>query len=178
VSNHFEYEQLLHISKFKPERPLSLVYFDAKAKTYYIKRFVIETQTLNKKFLCIPEEKGNYILLASDFKNPTVILSTGKGKTLQEQQINLAEFIDVKGWKSIGNKFAGIDLSKIELLPPDPTDEMDELVQDETETLVNEDLFTEEQEKIKKLLEDDPETPEDKKRKPNNKIDPEQPKLF
>jgi topoisomerase-4 subunit A len=178
VSNHFEYEQLLHISKFKPERPLSMVYFDAKAKTYYIKRFVIETQTLNKKFLCIPEEKGNYILLASDFKNPTVILSTGKGKTLQEQQINLAEFIDVKGWKSIGNKFAGIDLSKIELLPPDPTDEMDELVQDETETLVNEDLFTEEQEKIKKLLEDDPETPDDKKRKPNNKIDPEQPKLF
>jgi topoisomerase-4 subunit A len=178
VSNHFEYEQLLHISKFKPERPLSMVYFDAKAKTYYIKRFVIETQTLNKKFLCIPEEKGNYILLASDFKNPTVILSTGKGKTLQEQQLNLAEVIDVKGWKSIGNKFAGVDLSKIELLPPDPTDEMDELVQDETETLVNEDLFSEEQEKIKKLLEDDPESPEEQKRKPNNKIDPEQPKLF
>jgi hypothetical protein len=43
---------------------------------------------------------------------------------------------------------------------------------------VNEDLFNEEQEKIKKLLEDDPESPEEQKRKPNNKIDPEQPKLF
>ena len=28
LSNHYEYEQLLHISKFKPERPISLVYFD------------------------------------------------------------------------------------------------------------------------------------------------------
>ncbi|MDP3929176.1 MAG: DNA gyrase/topoisomerase IV subunit A, partial [Bacteroidota bacterium] len=142
LSNHYEYEQLLHISKFKPERPISLVYFDAKAKVYYIKRFLIETQTLNKKFMCIPEEKGNFILLACDLKNPVVILSTGKGKNLSEEQINLAEFIDVKGWKSIGNKFATNELSNLELLPPDPTDEMDELVQDEPETLVNEDLFT------------------------------------
>ncbi len=177
LSNHYEYEQLLHISKFKPERPISMVYFDAKAKVYYIKRFLIETQTLNKKFMCISEEKGNYILLATDFKNPIVILSTGKGKNLSEEQINLAEFIDVKGWKSIGNKFATNDLSKLELLPPDPTDEIEELVQDEPETLVNEDLFTQEQERIKKLLEDDPESDEVKKvRSP--KIDPEQPKLF
>ena len=177
LSNHYEYEQLLHISKFKPERPISMVYFDAKAKVYYIKRFLIETQTLNKKFMCISEEKGNYILLATDFKNPIVILSTGKGKNLSEEQINLAEFIDVKGWKSIGNKFATNDLSKLELLPPDPTDEIEELVQDEPETLVNEDLFTQEQERIKKLLEDDPESDEVRKvRSP--KIDPEQPKLF
>ena len=178
LSNHYEYEQLIHISKFKPERPISLVYFDAKAKVYYIKRFLIETQTLNKKFMCIPEEKGNFILLASDLKNPVVILSTGKGKNLSEEQINLSEFIDVKGWKSIGNKFATNELSNLELLPPDPTDEIDELVQaDEPETLVNEDLFTQEQERIKKLLEDDPESDEVKKPR-SPKIDPEQPKLF
>jgi topoisomerase-4 subunit A len=178
LSNHYEYEQLIHISKFKPERPISLVYFDAKAKVYYIKRFLIETQTLNKKFMCIPEEKGNFILLASDLKNPVVILSTGKGKNLSEEQINLSEFIDVRGWKSIGNKFATNELSNLELLPPDPTDEIDELVQaDEPETLVNEDLFTQEQERIKKLLEDDSESDEVKKPR-SPKIDPEQPKLF
>ncbi|MCF8254596.1 MAG: DNA gyrase/topoisomerase IV subunit A [Bacteroidia bacterium] len=177
VSNHYEYEQLLHISKFKPERPIALVYYDAKAKQYNIKRFIIETQTLNKKFACIPEEKGNYILLATDYKNPVVILTTGKGKTLLETQINLTEFIEVKGAKAIGNRFALADLSKLELLPPDPQDEIEEEIQDEQETLVNEDLFTQEQEKIKKLLEDDPETDEQPKKKPG-KIDPDQPKLF
>lgn len=177
VSNHFEYEQLLHISKFKPERPINVVYFDAKAKQYYIKRFLIETLTLNKKFLCIPEEKGNYILIATDFKNPIVILTTGKGKTINEVQHNLAEVIDVKGWKSIGNKFVGSDLTKLELLPPDQMDELEEEVQDIQETLVNEDLFSQEEEKIRKLLEDDPETNDEKKRKPKGP-EPEQPKLF
>ena len=177
VSNHFEYEQLLHISKFKPDLPINIVYFDAKAKQYYIKRFLIETLTLNKKFLCIPEEKGNYILVATDFKNPIVILTTGKGKTINEVQYNLAEVIDVKGWKSIGNKFVGSDLTKLELLPPDPMDELEEEVQDIQETLVNEDLFSQEEEKIRKLLEDDPETNDEKKRKPKGP-EPEQPKLF
>ncbi len=177
VSNHYEYEQLLHICKLKPERPITVVYFEAKSKQYNIKRFVIETLTLNKKFSCIPEEKGNYILLATDYKNPTVILTSGKGKTLAESQINLADFIDVKGWKAIGNKFAGADLTKLELLPPDPQDEIEELIQEAEETLVNEDLFTAEQDKIKKLLEDDPETYEVKKPK-GPKQDPEQPKLF
>ena len=79
--------------------------------------------------------------------------------------------------KSIGNKFAGSDLTKLELLPPDPQDEIEEQIQEEAEILVNEDLFTQEQEKIKKLLEDDPDTNEVKKVKPP-KIDPEQPKLF
>lgn len=178
VSNHFEYEQLLHISKFKPERPLTTVYYDAKSKQFNIKRFLIETQTLNKKFSCIPEEKGNYILLATDYKNPTVILTTGKGKTLKEEQLNLAEVIDVKGWKSIGNRFAASDLSKLELLPPDPQDELEEQIQEEQETLVNEDLFAQEQEKIKKLLEDEPDSDDGKPRKKPGKADPDQPKLF
>ncbi|MBC7381520.1 MAG: DNA gyrase/topoisomerase IV subunit A [Bacteroidia bacterium] len=179
TSNHYEYEQLLHICKFKANRSISIVYYDAKVKHYTIKRFLIETLTLNKKFLCIAEEKGNYILLATDYKNPIVILSTGKGKTLVEMQINLVEFIEVKGWKSIGNKFAGPDLSKLELLPPDPQDELEEAIQDVAGTLVNEDLFSEEEEKIKKLLADDSEMESHKnKHKGKPSKDSEQPKLF
>lgn len=86
--------------------------------------------------------------------------------------------IDVKGWKAIGNKFAGNDLQKLELLEPDPELEADEVVAEET--LVNDDLFKEEQERIKKLLEDDDSESFDKK-KPTKKPNPgndEQPKLF
>lgn len=178
LSNHFEYEQLLLIAKFRHQRPLTVVYFDIKGKQYNIKRFLIETLTLNKKFMCIPEEKGNYILLATDLKEPRVNLVTGKGKTALEDELNLTEMIDVKGWKAIGNKFAGNDLQKLELLEPDPELEADEVVAEET--LVNDDLFKEEQERIKKLLEDDDSESFDKK-KPTKKPNPgndEQPKLF
>ena len=182
TSNHYEYEQLLLICKFKADKPISIIYFEAKSKQYNVKRFVIETLTLNKKFLCIPEEKGNYILLATNYKIPIIILTTGKGKSLEEQQINLVEYIEVKGWKSIGNKFAGLDLSRLELLPPDPTDELEETiangVEEDTESAVNLDLFQEEEAKIKKLLEDDDEMGISKQKRKSKKDDNIQPKLF
>ncbi len=178
ISNHYEYEQLVHICKFIPDRPVSVIYYDARGKNFITKRFLIETLTINKKFICIPEEKGNYILLATHYKNPIVILTTGKGKSLLETQINLAEFIEVKGWKSIGNKFAGNDLTKLELLPPDPEDELEEAIQDAAENLVNEDLFSQEEEKIKKLLQDDTEMESHIKKPKTKGKEPEQPKLF
>jgi topoisomerase-4 subunit A len=183
LSNHFEADQLIHISKFKPNRPITIVYFDAKGKQYNLKRFLIETLTQNKKFMCIPEEKDNYILLATDFKYPIVILSAGKGKLLREEQINLAEAIEVKGWKAIGNKFCGSDLNQIELLPPDPQDEIEEQLQESLETEeipVNLDLFQAEEEKIKKLLADEEEFEQPKSSGKSNKPKPDsdQPKLF
>ncbi len=183
LSNHFEADQLIHISKFKPNRPIVVIYFDAKGKQYNLKRFLIETLTQNKKFMSIPEEKDNYILLATDFKNPIVILSAGKGKLLREEQINLAEAIEVKGWKAIGNKFCGSDLNQIELLPPDPQDEIEEQLQESLETEeipVNLDLFQAEEEKIKKLLADEEEFEQPKSSGKSNKPKPDsdQPKLF
>ncbi len=185
LSNHFVADQVLFISKFKPNRPIAVVYYDAKGKQFNIKRFLVETLTQNKKFMCIPEEKDNYILLATDYKNPVVILSTGKGKTLKEEQVYLNDAIEVKGWKAIGNKFCGNDLNQIELLPPDPQDEIEEQIQESMEEgeeiPVNLDLFQQEEEKIKKLLsdEDDFEQPKSnaKPPKPGNK-DSDQPKLF
>jgi len=151
VSNHYEYDQLLHITAFKPQQPVCIIYFDAKGKQFNIKRFLIETNSLNKKFACIPEEKGNYIILATTQKNPVVIATSGKGKKSVQQQINLNEFIDVKGWKTIGNKFAENDLQGIELLAPEPDE-----ITDDDESLTG-DLIEEEKLKIKKLLEDDDE---------------------
>jgi topoisomerase-4 subunit A len=48
LSNHYENDKILHIAKFKPSRPISAVYYDAVNKVNYVKRFVIETQTINK----------------------------------------------------------------------------------------------------------------------------------
>lgn len=175
TSNHYDYDQLLHIAKFKSKNPVTIIYYDARNKQYNIKRFFIETNTLNKKFYCIPEEKSNYILMATTQKIPVVVVTKGKGKNTVTEQINLAEFIDVKGWKAIGNKFAGSELTSVELLPPevDDDDNTAELSNDENLT---KDLQEEEQLKIKKLLEDDDLIEVNKKsEKP---VKPHQPKLF
>jgi topoisomerase-4 subunit A len=180
LSNHFDYEQLLLIVKFRADRALSCIYFDGKAIQNYLKRFLIDSQTLNKKFLFISEEKGSYVVFVSDHKEPKIKVITGKGKAAQEEELVLSELIEVKGWKAIGNKFTTKDLVKIELLS---TEEIEEItpIAEENEPNLTEDLFKEEEEKIKKLLADDEDvfdkkSNSTKKPKPENPTD--QPKLF
>lgn len=187
LSNHYDVPQLLHIGKFKPKRPVSLIYYNDKEKAYLIKRFYIETLTQNKKFLCIPEGDKNRVVMATDQQTPMVVLEK-KGsnkKANTEETINLANFIEVKGWKAIGNKFADKDFVSVVLLPPDPETEIEEEIKTDLQQqpqqmlLVNDDLLKEEEEKVKRLLEDDPEDKQERPKKPKPpKPDIDQPKLF
>ncbi len=190
LSNHYEVSQLLHIGKFRAKRPVSLIYYHDKEKAYMIKRFFIETLTQNKKFLCIPEGDKNRVVMATDQQTPVVVLERkgGSKKANTEDTINLADFIEVKGWKAIGNKFAEKDFVSVVLLPPDPETEIEEAVKNDLQDnqqmlLVNEDMLREEEERVKRLLADEPEEKSVKSlksKKPGGKGKPdaEQPKLF
>ncbi|MFN5885178.1 MAG: hypothetical protein ACK445_07540, partial [Bacteroidota bacterium] len=187
--NHYEVSHLLHIGKFWAKRPVSLIYYHDKEKAYMIKRFFIETLTQNKKFLCIPEGDKNRVVMATDQQTPVVVLERkgGSKKANTEDTINLADFIEVKGWKTIGNKFAEKDFVSVVLLPPDPETEIEEAVKNDLQDnqqmlLVNEDMLREEEERVKRLLADEPEEKSDKpkrnKKMGGSKPDAEQPKLF
>ena len=111
----------------------------------------------------------------------------GKGKdTNLEETYNLTEFIDVKGWKAIGNKIAGKDFISLFLVQNEPQEEEEESKPEVNETqslqqplLVNEDLLQEEQEKVKRLLSDEDSLLNQQKPKFKPKTPPtDQPKLF
>ncbi len=121
LTNRFDVDDLLLIEKFNPEKVVSVIYYDAKAKLYYAKRFLIETQTLRNKFLFIREGEGNYLQLVTTVQSPEVLLKIGKKKTeLTEQQLSLAEEVEVTGWKTVGTKVADGDLKEAILVnPPD-----------------------------------------------------------
>ena len=190
LTNHYEAEQVVLITKFKPKRPISLIYYNEKDKAYLVKRFLIETLTLNKKFLCIPEGDKNRIVMATDQVNPIIVWERGGGKKKElnsEETLNMAEFIEVKGWKTIGNRLTTAkEFVSVVLLPPDLDTEIEEEVREEISKpesqqtlLVNEDLLHEEQERIKRLLADDPEPSKEKpKAKPKSNPNTDQPKLF
>ena len=57
LTNRYEYQDILLIEKFDKEKVVSSVYWDGDSKNYYVKRFLIETQSLNKKFTFISEHK-------------------------------------------------------------------------------------------------------------------------
>ncbi len=193
LTNHYNAEQVLHIGKFKPKKAITLLYFNGKDKNYFVKRFYIETLTINKQFLCIPEGKDNRIVMATDYTEPIIVMERkgGKGKDSNiEETYNLAQFIEVKGWKAIGNKLVGKDFISAALVQNEIEEEEDTTIKNETVNatenlqqtlLVNEDLLQQEQEKIKRLLSDEDSllnktTSREKPKNTNTKDD--QPKLF
>lgn len=105
-TQRFEPEKLLYIGKFNPEAVITAVYLDAEKAQYNVKRFKIETTTLNNKFLFIKEGEGNEVALVTTAENPIVLIQTGKKSDPQVQKIKVAGLVDVMGWRALGSKLA------------------------------------------------------------------------
>ncbi len=117
LSTRFDADKVVSIEKFKPQAILSAVYYDAEKKQFNIKRFRIETLTMNSRFQFIREGEGNYLEWITSVEDPVIRLKTGKKKYLpSEQTIRLQDMVDVMGWKAVGNKLCDKDLLEIQLM--------------------------------------------------------------
>lgn len=105
LTNRYKPDEILSISKFNSNNSITAVHFDGKSKSYYIKRFLVETTTLNTPFLFICKERASKLIAVTLFKSPSLFfnyrLNNGEKK---EKEIIINEFVGVKGWKAIGNK--------------------------------------------------------------------------
>jgi len=117
LSTRFD-EPLVLIEKYNPEKVYSVVHWEAKSKNYYIKRFVLERTPEGKKTPLISEETGSKLVLISDATAPKVSLEVLKGKsqTPETIELNLAELIDVKGQKAMGNRLSTHEVKQVTLL--------------------------------------------------------------
>ena len=104
LTNRYDWNNIMFLDKFYEKGIISAVYFDGKLKNYYVKRFNIETNTTNKKFLFISKEKGSKLEYSSFKSGDILSYKYFSNKKLNLSQIDLDNFIDIKGWKSIGNK--------------------------------------------------------------------------
>ncbi len=83
---------------------------DNEKKQYYVKRFKIETTTLNNKFFFIKEGEGNRLLKVTTAAEPLLQMQSGRGIQIRRAKIKLNKVVEVMGWKAIGNKLT--DYSK------------------------------------------------------------------
>ncbi len=104
LTQRFEPEKILLIEKFNPEKPITAIYLDAEKGQYNIKRFKIETTSVKTKFLFIKEGKGNRLEAVTSDEDPVLLLHTGTGAKQSTQKIQIGGFVEVMGWKAIGNK--------------------------------------------------------------------------
>ncbi|MGH2644222.1 MAG: DNA gyrase/topoisomerase IV subunit A, partial [Chitinophagaceae bacterium] len=81
LSNRYDLDHLTLIEKFDPAKVITAVYYDADKKQYNVKRFKVETQTLNQKFFFIKEGNNNRLELTTTNQHPKAMMITGKKKS-------------------------------------------------------------------------------------------------
>ncbi|MEO8473670.1 MAG: DNA gyrase/topoisomerase IV subunit A [Chryseolinea sp.] len=118
LTNRFDPEKTLLVEKFNVTKPVSAVYVDGESKQYMVKRFLIETTTVDKEFSFISEFIGSRLVVATTLESPEieVELIAGKGKEKTTGTMNLEEIIDVKGWKALGNRLSQLKVNKVTLV--------------------------------------------------------------
>ncbi len=131
LTNHYQSKEIVLIEKFNPNAVLTAFHYDGNSKNYCVKRFNIETSTIGKRFSFISDGRGSKLVLITSQKTPVIELTTKlKGKEKKTEEVNLKDFIDVKGWRSIGNKLCSKEFVKAKLLPPAEEDEAEEELED------------------------------------------------
>ena len=133
LTTRFEHEKTLNVEKFNPKKVISAVYVDGESKQYMVKRFQIETSTVDKEFGFISETIGSRLIFATTSENTEfeLELTKGKSKTRVKEVINLEDIVDVKGWKALGNRLTQHKVVKVHL--PQESDEKAPVETDDSE---------------------------------------------
>jgi topoisomerase-4 subunit A len=121
LSHRYPVKELLEIGKFDPEVVISSVYYEGNKGWTVVKRFQIETATLDQRFNYLTEHPQSKLLFATTQPHPKVQYAFRHKSKKMEGSIDLVEFIDVKGWKSVGNKLSDKKLISIKLQEADVT---------------------------------------------------------
>lgn len=127
LSTHFPSDMIV-LEKFNPKKPMSAIYWDASKEKYYVKRFLVEQS--DKKVGFISESEGSYLEVISTDFIPRIELEFVKERNKDQrpnEEINLEEFIAVKGLKAQGNTLTTYKVKSINLLDPiEPPKEIEE----------------------------------------------------
>ena len=107
VSKRFNFSNIDILTKLNSETIITSLHYIGNKKSYFIKRFKIETNQLNKLFLFIDESRGSKFVKSTNLSTPMFKFNYRfKNGEKKEKLIDIIEFIDVKGWKAIGNKIS------------------------------------------------------------------------
>ena len=117
LSMHFP-DDMIILEKANRSRPISVVYFNSKKNIYFIKRFVLGLLKGEQKYVDV--SKNIQVELVSTDWKPVIELVIKNGKVLNRDQINVFDFINIKGIKAIGNQLSKKQLKEINLLDPIP----------------------------------------------------------
>jgi topoisomerase IV subunit A len=115
LTTHFE-PDILVVEKLDPEKVYTAVYFEGEQQFYYVKRFQLEpTDRLSS---LIGEHEASRLEICSNDAYPRLMVVYGGRKKGVEEEIDLEEFIAVKGVKARGKRLTTTPVEGLRSLEP------------------------------------------------------------
>lgn len=129
-NNHYE-NNIKVIEKFDPEKVWSAVLYDADNQGYpYLKRFLMESSKSKRNYL--GDNRNSLPVLLTDQVYPRIKVTYGGNDAFRpEEEIDVEQFISVKGYKAKGKRISTWQIEKIEELEPLRWPEETETIGDE-----------------------------------------------
>ena len=127
ISLHFD-DDMVVLEKWKPKKPISIIYWEGEKELFYVKRFLLENE--DKEETVITAHEKSYLEVVSTDYKPMVELVFVKPRGKEQkpnEEINLEEFISIKGIQAMGNQLTKEKVKQINLLDPLPYEEPKEV---------------------------------------------------
>ena len=131
---HFE-DDMIVLEKWKPKKPVSVIYYDGEKERYYVKRFLIETEEKEEVFIS-EHSKSQLEIIVVDYRPVAEVIFSKR--SLDKKEINFEEFIAVKGIKAQGNQLTTDKIKQVNLLDSLLFEEPEELAAEEVEVVEEE----------------------------------------
>jgi topoisomerase-4 subunit A len=134
LGNRFDDEYLV-LEKWRPNQPVTCIYYDGEKDIYFIKRFLFEN-TPNVQTFMPSEHSKSFIenVIVANGATAEILFAKDKGKDRDPETVNIDEFITVKGIKAIGNQFTKFKVKSININIPEPEEEEPEVYEEPERT--------------------------------------------
>lgn len=145
LSTRFD-EDLVNIEKYDPEMVVTAVYWEGEKEQYNVKRFNPEPSQKPVEF--ITEHDDSRLEFATTHPAPIAKIQFDKRSAdLEDEEIELAEFISVKGVSAMGNRLTPNKVKTIDRIEPEIPEEEVEVEKTAEDSAKEEDSETKDSEK-------------------------------
>ncbi|WP_318344880.1 DNA gyrase/topoisomerase IV subunit A [Flagellimonas baculiformis] len=134
-------DTMVVLEKWNPNKPISVVHYEGEKERYYLKRFLVESP--NKEELVISEHPKSFMELVTTDWRPVLEVEFMKprGKDAKPNlEVNVEEFISIKGIKALGNQLTPEKVKNINVLEPLPFEEPEEMRTEDIEVVDEESI--------------------------------------
>lgn len=116
LAKRFDVNSLSLIKKFNADDVIAAVYYDGERKETYIKRFQIDTKTLDSPFSFITEHRSSEVLFVTTQKGTTVSYKVSIKRKINKGTLQVDQQADIQGRATLGKKFSDYKLRDVELV--------------------------------------------------------------